>query len=79
MDARDEAEKNEFHRQLEEARRLREFAYSITEGLSQMKKILRCAQDDRRRAQVRFQVRCGSDHRTPAIGDDKRRTQNNSA
>lgn len=35
MDARDEADKNEFHRQLEEAHRLREFAYSITEGKHQ--------------------------------------------
>jgi hypothetical protein len=32
MDAQAEADKIEFHRQLEEAHRLREFAYSIAEG-----------------------------------------------
>lgn len=32
MDARADKDKIEFHRQLEEAHRLREFAYSIAEG-----------------------------------------------
>ncbi len=40
--------------------------------LSQLKKILRCAQDDRPCAQVRFQDSDGPMHSIgPAIGDDK--------